>query len=110
MSEHYDIKELSEGTFPLSFKILDRYQQEEPILTGKLKCAGYKKGSSCRGQNTIKLVTFNNKIVIPQLLHRYVVKWYRMYLLHPVLGKMEMIIFEHFYWPAIRDALLKEVT
>ena len=32
MSELYDIKELSEGTFHLSIKIIDRYQWEEPIL------------------------------------------------------------------------------
>ena len=36
MSELYYIGELSEGTFPLSFKLIYRYQQEDQILTEKL--------------------------------------------------------------------------
>ena len=35
MSELYDIEEPPEGTFPLSFKIIDRYQREDPIQTIK---------------------------------------------------------------------------
>ena len=65
MSELYGIKELPEGTFPLYLKLIEYYQQEYPILTEKLKCAEYIKGSFCRGQNTIKLVALNNEIVIP---------------------------------------------
>ena len=81
MSEIYNIEELPEGSFPLSFKLIDRYQQEDTILTEKLKCAEYIKGSFRGGQNTIKIVTFNNKIVIAQLLQRYVLKWYHTYLI-----------------------------
>ena len=43
MPELYYIKELPEGTFPLSFKIVYRYQQEDPILTENLTCAEYKR-------------------------------------------------------------------
>ena len=39
MSELYKIEELPEGTFPLSFNLLERYQREDPFLTEKLKCA-----------------------------------------------------------------------
>ena len=35
MSELYDIEELPEGTFPLSLKLRDSYQQEDPFLTEK---------------------------------------------------------------------------
>ena len=61
MLELYNIKYLLEGAFPISFKIMYHYQQEEPILTEKLKCAEYKNGSFRRGRNTIKLVMFKNK-------------------------------------------------
>ena len=37
MSELYNIKELTEGMFHLSFNIIDRNQNEDPFLTEKLK-------------------------------------------------------------------------
>ena len=55
--ELYNIKELPDGTFPLLFKLIDRYLREDPFLTEKLKCAEYQKGSFCGGCNTIELVT-----------------------------------------------------
>ena len=36
MSELYDIKKLPEVMFTLSFKLIDQYQQEDPILTKNL--------------------------------------------------------------------------
>ena len=36
MSELYDIGEMPEGTFPLSFNTIDRYQLEDSFLTEKL--------------------------------------------------------------------------
>ena len=95
MSEIYDIKELPEGVFPLSFKIIDRYQREDPILTGKLTCSECEKVSLCGGINNFELVTFKDKIVIPQLLQKYVVKWYHTYLLNPGLDITEMMICQH---------------
>ena len=83
MLELYDIDELPEGTFTLSFNTIDQYQREEPVLLEKLNSAEYQKGSFRGGRNTIKLVTYKNKILIPQKLQKYVVKWYHTYLLHP---------------------------
>ena len=40
-SELYNIEEMTEGTFTLYFKLIDRYQGEDPILTEKLTCAEY---------------------------------------------------------------------
>ena len=70
MSELYHIEELPEGTFPLLLNFIDRYQQGDPFLTEKLKCKKYTKGSFCGGQNTIELVTYEDKIVIPQKLQK----------------------------------------
>ena len=39
ISELYDIDELPDGTFSLSFNIIDRYQREYPFLTEKLNSA-----------------------------------------------------------------------
>ena len=56
-SELYDIEELPEGTFPLSFKRIDRYQREDPFLTENPKCAEYQKGYFRGGHNTIEILT-----------------------------------------------------
>ena len=68
MSELYDIEELPEGTFPLYFNLLYRYQQEEPFFAEKLKCAEYTKVSFCGGRITIDIITYKDKIVISQKL------------------------------------------
>ena len=110
MSEIYDTKELPEVTFPLSFKIVDRYQWKDSIVTEKLNSTENKKGSFRGILDTIKLVTFKNKIVIPQLLQRYVVKWYHTYILHTGRYRTQAMIHQHFYWPGIRKNARKEVT
>ena len=94
--------------FPLSFKLIDRYQQEYPFLTKKLKCAKYKKGSFHGGQSNIELVTHEDKIVIPQKLQKYVVKWYHSYILNPGMDQTEAMISQHFYWPGIIEDVQKE--
>ena len=95
MSELYDIEELPDGTVPLSFNIIDRYQWEDPFLTEKLNWAKYKKGYFRRDRNTIELVAYKNKITISQKLQKDVVKWYHKYLLHPGLDRTEAMIFQH---------------
>ena len=70
ISELYDIDKLPYVTFLLSFNLVDRYQREDPFLTEKLKCVKYQKGSFCGGQNTIELVTYEDKIVIPQKIQK----------------------------------------
>ena len=45
MSELYDIEELPEGMFPLSFNLVYRYQRKYPILTEKQTCLEYATGS-----------------------------------------------------------------
>ena len=74
MSELYDIDKLAEGKFLLSFNIIYRYPWEDSVLSGKLNSAEYQKGYFCGGQNTIKLIMYKDKIVIPQKLQKYVVK------------------------------------
>ena len=74
MLELYYIVELPEGTFPLSFNLIDRYQREDPFLTEKLKCVEYKKGYFCGGRSTIDIITYKDKIVTPQKLQKYLVK------------------------------------
>ena len=41
LSELYDIEELTADTFPLSFKLIYRYQWADPFITEKVTCATY---------------------------------------------------------------------
>ena len=61
-------------------------------------------GSFCVGQNPITLVLHQKK-VIPQKIQKYVVYWYNAYLLHPGLDRTEAMIFQHLYWPRIRNTV-----
>ena len=98
---------MREGMFPLYLKLIDRYQQEDSILTEKLTCAEYKKGYFCGGRNTIKLITYKNKVVIPQQLQRYIVKWYHTYILHTGWDRTEEMILQNLYWTDIRNGVRK---
>ena len=110
MPDLYDIEELPEGTFPLSFNLIDRCQREDPFLTEKLKCKQFTRGSFRGGQNTIYLKTYKDKIVIRQKLQKYVVKWYHTYLLHPGLEQTEEMILQHLYWQGLKEAVHREAT
>ena len=92
MSKLYGIDELPEGTFLLSFNIIDRYQREDSFILEKPNSEEYQKDSFCGGQNTIKLVTYKYKIVLPQKVQKYVMIWYHTYLLHPGLDQAEATI------------------
>ena len=71
----------------------------------------YQKGSFCGGSNIyINLITCEDYIFIVSILQSYVLHWYHMYLLHSGMGRMEVIICQHLYWPGIRKAVCKEVT
>ena len=85
ISNLYNIKEMPEGTFPLYFNPVDRYQREYPFLRETIKHVEYTKGFFRRGRSTIDLITYKDKIFILQKQLKYVVKWYHTYLLHTVL-------------------------
>ena len=95
MSKLQNIDKLTKGMFPLPFKIIDRYNWDYPSLHEKLNCAKYKGYFFHGGRNTIKLVTYKNKIVILQKLQRYVVNWYHVHILHPGMDLTDEMVFQH---------------
>ena len=58
----------------------------------------------------LRLITREDKIVIPSVLQGYGLHWYHTYLLHTRMDRIEAMIFQHFYWPGIRNYIRKEVT
>ena len=61
MSDIYDIKDLLEGKFLITFGIINRYQQKEYVLTAKLNGSSCKIISLCGCGKTIKLVIYKDK-------------------------------------------------
>ena len=105
MSEIYGIKGFPDGKFPISFNLIDRYQRGDSFLTEKLKFAKFKKGSFRGGRNTIELITYEGKIVIPQKLQKYLVKWYHTYLLHLGMDRTEVMVLQNLKWTGIRKSV-----
>ena len=71
----------------------------------------YHNGPFCGGSNIyLNLITCEDDIFIPPILKSYLLHWYHIYLLLPVIDRMEAMICQHLYWPRIREAIKKEVT
>ena len=57
----------------------------------------------------LKLITCKYKFAIPLILQSYVLCWYHMYLLYPVMDRPEAMIHQHLYHPGIIKTVWKEV-
>ena len=68
-----------------------------PFYGGKITCAKYKISSFRRGHNTIYPKTYDDKIVFPEKLQNYDVKWYHAHLLHTIMGRTESMINQNLY-------------
>ena len=111
MSGINDIKEIPEGAFPIDIKLTKKYQRVEPSIIAKYKDGKYHKGYFRGLSNTdLKLITCKDKIFILSKIQCYVLHWYHMYILHPVMDRTEAMIFQHLYWPGIRYSVQKEVS
>ena len=109
MPEINDIEEIPEGNFLIYFKLIQKYQREEPSITAKCTDGTYHKGCFCEVSNIdLKLIACKDKIIILSILQSYVVHWYHAYLLHPGTDRTEAMICQPFYWTHIRDAVWKE--
>ena len=82
---------------------------ERRYLVEKHKHVNYQIGCFCGGNNTIKLTTYNNTMILSKKIQRYVVKWNHAYLLHTLIDRMESNTYQHIYWPETREAYQKEV-
>ena len=108
MSEINYIKELSEGIFPITLKLIEQYQQKDLSLKDKFEMGTYHEDTFYGGSNVkLRLITFEGNIVILPILQYCVLNWYHEYLLYPGMDMMEVIIFQHMYSPGIIIAVNK---
>ena len=120
MSETYGIEELETGTFPLTYKNIDKYQRKDKQLLKILKRTidsnistdhtnNYHTKSFRGGGKEIDLICREDKIVIPKVLQKYVLHWYHTYLLHPGSDRTELTIKQHLYWNNMQADIRKLV-
>ena len=76
----------------------------------KYNIGTYKIGYLCGGFFIdVNLVTFKHEFFIPLILQIYVLYWYHIYLLIPLMDIMEATILHHLYCPGIIKSVQKEV-
>ena len=119
LAETYGVDKLEAGTFPLTYKILNKYQRKGEQLLSKLKRAVEKSSTdhteyttkSFRGGGTVTdLICRYDRIVVPKQLQKYVLEWYHTYLLHPGRDRTEETIKQHLYWPNMHVDICAHVS
>ena len=91
--------------------MIQECRQSEPSKISKYKNDTYYKGSFCGGINIdLKIIACEDNIYILSKLQFHLLCWYQSYLLQPGIDRTEAIIFQHFFWPDIRDSVWKEVN
>ena len=104
LADLFDVDELPEDAYPLTYKIIDQYQLQDPLLKQKLKNSIYVTKSFRGGGKVRQLISHRDgRIVIPTVLCKRVLQWYHEYLLHPGINRTVETISQHLYWPTLRD-------
>ena len=57
----------------------------------------------CGGGIVTQLICRSDRIIMTNILQKYVVNWYHIYLLHTVTECTEATITQHYYWINIRN-------
>ena len=110
VSETNNIEELTEGISLIKLKLIDQYQQKDPILMDKYNMGTYNTGSFCWVINIdINLIKCRDKVVILLITQSHILYWYHIYLLHTEMNTMDVTIFHNLHQTSIRNAVRKEV-
>jgi hypothetical protein len=103
--------DLEVNQFPVSYKILQKYQQIDKSLLKKLEHdSNYTIEVFCGGGKTRHLICHNGKICVPTKLQIPLVEWYHVLLCHPGLTRTELTIKQHFTWTRLREDVKKVCT
>jgi hypothetical protein len=87
--------------FPLSPDLIAKYQRKDKTLNKKIQ-AGQSTNFNTMTVEGIEVITYKDKIYIPQHLQQRVVAWYHEYLVHPGQSRTEATIRQNFTWPNLR--------
>ena len=75
---------------PLSYQMLRKYQNKDKSVKNKVNTSMLKTQYFCGSKNrNIEIATHNGKFYIPKPLHKNVIYWYYIYLMHPSATRAE---------------------
>jgi hypothetical protein len=94
-----DIDEMESEEFPMSPEIIACEQKEDTHLKEVMKKS--EKFSKRRIERST-VITYDNKICIPQSLRNRIVWWYHTYLQHPGITRMEANLRQNLTWPNLK--------
>jgi transposase InsO family protein len=90
---------IQDDSFPLTFsKIYKAQKADIPLQKLALTHEEYSMQSFRGGEKHYDLIMYQNKIVIPKILHIRAVQWYHQYLCHPGETRTECTIRQNFWW------------
>ena len=99
-----DSDDLSDDAYPLTYKHIMQEQQKDKTLLADLKKNPRLTLKTYRGGGKERsLITFDEKIVIPQSLQQRTVQWYHQQLCHPGETRTEETIRQHYTWKNLRQ-------
>jgi RNase H-like domain found in reverse transcriptase/Integrase zinc binding domain len=97
--------------FPLSYTQLAYAQSKDRKIQASLKTKAGKEKFVMKTfghlDKSYKLVTKDDKIVIPSSLQRKATKWYHMHLLHPGETRLELMLKQHFTFVGLKPMCVK---
>ena len=110
LAELNDFDKLPDDIYPLTYKIIDQYQQQDPILKKTIKQSTMYTLEPFRGGGKDRqLICYKGKIVIPTILRSRVLTWYHEYLCHPGIVRTLATISQHLYWPNMKRDVINHV-
>ena len=86
--------------FPLSPALIYKEQRKDKEIK-----ESFEKDRQKYGVHTVedvKLITVNDKILVPKVLRQRIVAWYHEYLVHPGQTRMEATLKQTLTWPNLR--------
>ena len=105
-AEYFGTDKLPDDLYPLRFKTIAHYQQQDPILLATAKRHPDYSIKIFRGGGKKRLlICKNNKIVLPKILIERVVEWYHTTLCHPGETRTEQTIRQHFTGHKLRETV-----
>ena len=106
----YAKEEMNYDSHPLSYQQLEKAQHTDKQLMESLKLAKSQyKYHSFHGGTTRQLICVKDKIVVPTLIQKHVINWYHTVLCHLGMNQTEETIFQHLWWPKMREQIKKYV-
>ena len=99
--------EAEEEIFPLSPILIAKEQQQDKKLKESVQKS--KSEYSTRIVEDVEVITYKDKIVIPNSLKKRILWWYHEYLIHPGETRMEATLRQTLTWPNLTDDVRKYV-